>query len=81
MHPDIAQLKNRLAACYMNQHQYDKAEPLLLDALHIREVRLGPHHSRVAQTLKHMISLYEQKGKETVHSRFLRKHMPKGKRL
>jgi hypothetical protein len=50
---------------YIHKQQYNVAEPLLIDALHIREVRLGPKHSRVAQTLKHMLTLYELKSKSS----------------
>ena len=35
------------------------AEAYFKRALKIREEQLGPTHSRVGQTLKHMITLYE----------------------
>lgn len=36
---------------------------MFLKALAVREKQFGPEHSRVGQTLKHMITLYEMQEK------------------
>lgn len=49
----------RLGSLYIERTQYDMAEKYFKQALEIRKKKLGPMHARVAQTLKHMITLYE----------------------
>ncbi len=49
----------RLGALYIEMDQYTEADASFGRALRIREEALGPAHARVAQTLKHMINLYE----------------------
>jgi hypothetical protein len=39
--------------------QFDRAEEAFNRALKIRETKLGKDHARVAQTLRHLITLYE----------------------
>lgn len=47
------------------QANFVKAEAYFKRALKIREEQLGPTHSRVGQTLKHMLTLYEMQEKFT----------------
>ena len=58
-HPDVARVLCRLGALYIEMDQYTEADASFGRALRIREDALGPSHARVAQTLKHMINLYE----------------------
>jgi hypothetical protein len=44
---------------------------MFLKALELREKVFGPEHSRVGQTLKHMITLYEMQVRFIVHSSYI----------
>ena len=44
---------------YKEQVRYDKAEPLLLEALEARRLRLGDTRPRTLQSLNNLIDLYE----------------------
>jgi len=50
---------NRLGTLYIEQSRYSDAEACFQKALAIRIAKLGPSHSRVGQTLKHLLTLYE----------------------
>lgn len=57
-HPDYARILNRLGSLYIERVQFLKAEEYLLKALEIRILKFGHLHSRVAQTYKHLFTLY-----------------------
>jgi tetratricopeptide (TPR) repeat protein len=57
-HPDYARILNRLGSLYIERVQFLKAEKYLLKALEIRLLKFGALHSRVAQTYKHLFTLY-----------------------
>jgi hypothetical protein len=44
---------------YKEQVRYDKAEPLLLEALEARRLRLGDTRPRTLQSLSNLIDPYE----------------------
>ena len=48
---------------YQKLGLYEQAEPLLEEALAIREKALGPNHSGVAQSLNNLGHLYERQGR------------------
>jgi hypothetical protein len=48
-----------LGSLYIERVELTRAEAVFKRALKIREDKLGRDHSRVAQTLRHMITLYE----------------------
>jgi len=55
----VSHILNRLGSMYVEQDNFKDAESCFTRALIIREAKLGPEHSRVAQTLRHLVSLYE----------------------
>jgi len=57
-HPDYARVLNRLGSLYIERVQFLKAEEYLLKSLEIRLLKFGHLHSRVAQTYKHLFTLY-----------------------
>ena len=57
-HPDTLETKNDLAMLYKEQGDYDKAEPLLLDAVEGR-LKLGDTHPHTIESLNNLIELYE----------------------
>jgi len=57
-HPDYARVLNRIGSLYIERVQFLKAEEYLLKALEIRILKFGHLHSRVAQTYKHLYTLY-----------------------
>mmetsp|Transcript_24246 Transcript_24246/g.26929 ORF Transcript_24246/g.26929 Transcript_24246/m.26929 type:complete len:1179 (+) Transcript_24246:885-4421(+) len=59
VHPDVARILNRLGAVHIERTEYAEAEKYLKEALDIRLQSLGKYHSRVAQTYKHFITLYQ----------------------
>jgi len=68
-HPDYARILNRLGSLYIERVQYTKAEEYLTEALNISIKKLGPLHSRVAQTYKHLFTLYNLQEKKIEESR------------
>ncbi len=61
--PEAAQLLD-ITGYYLTQSaQYELAEPLLQDALRIRESLLGPEHPDTATSLNILASLYRNQGK------------------
>ena len=50
---------HELALVYVATENYDKAEPLLLDAFHGREAKLGSTHPHSLESLKQLVNLYE----------------------
>lgn len=59
---DVAQVLTRLGALYSELNRYSEAEEAFEKALQIRIEKLGPTHTRVGQTLKHMLAMYEEQG-------------------
>lgn len=53
-----------LAWLYKSQARYDEAEPLLKQALEIREQAFGPNHSLVATSLNNLIGVYQLQGRD-----------------
>jgi hypothetical protein len=53
------QSKNDLAVRYREQYLYDKAEPLLLEAINSRRLKLGDTHPHTQESIKTLIELYE----------------------
>jgi len=58
-HPDCARVLNRLGSLYIERTDFAKADENLTKALDIRVNKLGLYHSRVAQTYKHTLTLYQ----------------------
>jgi tetratricopeptide (TPR) repeat protein len=59
IHSHTARSLSKIATGEERKNNFVKAEEYFKRALKIREEQLGPTHSRVGQTLKHMITLYE----------------------
>jgi len=57
-HPSVADSLTKLADLYCRSKLYAKMEPILLDALRIRENALGLEHPSVATELKNIAQLY-----------------------
>jgi uncharacterized protein YjbI with pentapeptide repeats/DNA-binding NarL/FixJ family response regulator len=54
---------NELAKLYASQGRYSEAEPLLLQALQIRQQQLGPEHPDTAMSLNNLAGLYRSQGR------------------
>jgi hypothetical protein len=50
---------HELAVLDMRQARWDDAEPLLSDAFHGRETKLGPKHPHTIESLRQLVTLYE----------------------
>ena len=50
---------NDLAVLHKEQARYEEAEPLLLEALEGRRVKVGDTHPQTLESLKNLINLYE----------------------
>ncbi len=61
--PEAARLLNEAGYYLYEQGQYQEAEPLLVQAVAIREQSLGPEHPDVATSLNHLAELYRQEAK------------------
>ncbi|MEO7048721.1 MAG: CHAT domain-containing tetratricopeptide repeat protein, partial [Ferruginibacter sp.] len=61
-HPDYANSLNNLAGLYSDMKQYEKAEPLYLEAKNIREKALGKEHPDYANSLNNLAGLYSDMG-------------------
>jgi serine/threonine protein kinase/tetratricopeptide (TPR) repeat protein len=57
-----ARLMDAIGRVYENLGLYAPAEPLLREALEIRESRLGPDHAEVAASLRGLGGLYDARG-------------------
>jgi len=62
-HPGTLKTKNDLAVLYKEQKLYDKAEPLLIEAVKGRRLKLGDEHPHTQESIKTLIGLYEVWGK------------------
>ena len=62
-HPDTLESKNDLAVLYKQQARYDEAEPLLLEALEGRRLKLGDGYPHTLESWNNLIELYEVWGK------------------
>ena len=58
-HPETLESKNDLAVLYKEKGDYDKAEPLLLEAVEGRLTKLGAPHPHTQESIKNLIELYE----------------------
>jgi hypothetical protein len=58
-HPHALASTHELALVYVAQQDYDRAEPLLLDAYHGRETKLGLKHPHTVDSLRELANLYE----------------------
>ncbi len=61
--PEAARLLNEVGFYLYEQGQYQEAEPLLTQAVAIREQTLGPEHPDVATSLNHLAELYREQAK------------------
>ena len=59
MHWRTLRLVNGLAIVYKEQAQYDKAEPLFLEALNTRRLKFGDTHPHTLESMDNLIELYE----------------------
>ncbi|GBO55492.1 kinesin light chain [Pseudanabaena sp. lw0831] len=59
---ELAHSLNELGFLYYYQGKYNKAEPLYLRSLEIRERELGVEHSSVATSLNNLAELYNSQG-------------------
>jgi tetratricopeptide (TPR) repeat protein len=57
-HPSVADVLTKLADLYCRAKMYNKMEPLLAEALKLREAACGPNHPAVATELKNLAALY-----------------------
>jgi len=57
-HPHVADLLTKLADHYCRRKRYAEMEPLLIEALKIREKSLGGEHPLVSTSLKNLARLY-----------------------
>jgi len=64
-HPDVATCMNNLGDFYCGRGRYSEAEPLIRQALAIREKSLGPEHRKVATSLNNLAVLYTIQGQYT----------------
>ena len=62
-HPAILETKNDLAVLYKEQKKYDKAEPLLVEAVEGRRLKLGDKHPHTLESWNNLIELYKAWGK------------------
>jgi len=62
-HPEIAENLNGLAQVYKGQINYQKAEPVLKDAIAMSERTLGLTHPHVINRWKNLADLYEKCGR------------------
>jgi hypothetical protein len=62
-HPDTLESKNDLAVLYKEQGRHNEGEPLLLEAVEGRRLKLGDKHPHTQQSLNNLIALYEAWGK------------------
>jgi tetratricopeptide (TPR) repeat protein len=57
-HPSVADSLTKLADLYCRAKAYDKMEPVLLEALRVRELSYGPDQLKVSTELKNLAQLY-----------------------
>lgn len=62
-HPQVADCLTRLADLYCRNKRYREMEPILQEALRIRERALGMEHSLVSSSLKNLARLYYFQGR------------------
>ena len=58
-HPWTLTTMNDLAVVYKEQGQFDEAEPLLLEAVEGRHLKLGDTHPHTLESWHNLIDLYE----------------------
>lgn len=57
-HPAVADSLTKLAELYCRAKMYDQMEPILVEALRVREVICGAEHPNVCSELKNLAQLY-----------------------
>jgi len=50
---------HELAVLYREQERYEKAEPLLIEAIEGRRLKLGNTHPHTIESINNLIDLYE----------------------
>lgn len=65
MQPTLQKINdlNKQADAYYEKGEYEKAEPLWIEVLTLREKLLGKEHFKVATSLKNLALLYDKQGK------------------
>jgi hypothetical protein len=58
-HASTLESKHDLAVLYKVQSDYDKAEPLLIEAVEGRRLKLGDTHPHTIESINNLIDLYE----------------------
>jgi hypothetical protein len=58
-HPACLESKHELSVLYKEQGNYDKSEPLLLETLEGRRLKLGDTHPNTLESMNNLIKLYE----------------------
>lgn len=71
--PEFATAATWLAFVYERQKRFAEAEPLLDEALMVREAAFGPNHPLVATSLVNLASLYRQQGRDEGAARLMAK--------
>ena len=56
---DTLEIKSDLDVIYTEQGDYDKTEPLLIEAVKGYRLKLGDTHSHTIESLNNLIELYE----------------------
>ena len=62
-HPETLYSMANLAATYLAQEKYEKAEQLQLIALHLHKKVLGPEHPHTLANMANLAIIYANKGK------------------
>ena len=62
-HPAYFESMHELAVLYLKQEFYGKSEPLLLEAVNGRRLKLGGIHPHTQESMKNLIEFYEAWGK------------------
>ena len=62
-HPETLETKNDIAVLYKEQGRYQQAEPLLIEAVNGRRLKLGDTHPHTLESWHNLIELYEAWGK------------------
>ena len=71
-HPHFARGLNGLGKLYMTMRDLPRAEPLLQQALELRQVTLGEQHPECATSMNNLAALYQLKGNFTEAARYFR---------
>jgi tetratricopeptide (TPR) repeat protein len=72
-HLSVADAYTQLASLYCRTKTFDKMEPLLKEALRIREKQLGPTHLSVATALKNLSMFYASQKQDRIAEPLLKR--------